>query len=153
MVSIRRYRTTDAEAVKHLHRVALRDVGTDPADVPGTEDLDDIETAYLDSGGEFLVAEIEGELVGMGGLKVDGTEAELFRMRVHPDHQRDGIGSALLDRLEAAARERGVETLSAETARRQAAATRFYPDHGYSETGQRTVGEYELLDYEKQLQS
>jgi len=153
MVRIRRYEPGDGPAVRSLHRLALEVTGTDPADVPDTDDLRDVEGAYLDSGGEFLVAECEDGIVGMGGLKVDDAtaEGELFRMRVHPDHQRSGIGTALLDRLEAAAREHGVELLHAETATRQTAATQFYPAHGYEETARRTLGEYHLVAFAKDL--
>jgi ribosomal protein S18 acetylase RimI-like enzyme len=153
---IRRFRPSDTAAVVALHESALSVAGTDPADVPGTHDLRWVDRAYIDTGGEFLVAETadgdgEPELVGMGGLVVDGTEGELFRFAVDPAVQRGGLGSALLTGLERAARDRGVERLRLSTARRQTAAVQFYAAQGYTETGRERFGDYVLIDFEKRL--
>lgn len=171
---LRRYEETDADAVRRLHERALADAGTDPADVPGTDDLRDVTAAYIESGGEFLVGVLgteaaapelsrvaDGALVAMGGYlpteaghaderSVAGA-AELHRMRVAPAHQRAGLGRELLDALEGRAREAGFELLLATTAARQRAAARFYPAEGYTETGRSTHGGYELLHFEKAL--
>ncbi|QSG14245.1 GNAT family N-acetyltransferase [Halapricum desulfuricans] len=149
--TIRRFEPGDTDAVLALNERAMAAEGTDPEDVPGIDDLRRIESEYLDSGGEFLVADLGGDIVGMGGLTIDGETAEVFRMRVDPDYQRSGLGSALLDRLERAARERGATRLLAETARRQQAATEFYPAHGFEEQGRRSFGEYELIQFERLL--
>ncbi|MFW6017572.1 MAG: GNAT family N-acetyltransferase [Halapricum sp.] len=149
--TIRRFEPGDSDAVLALNERAMAAEGTDPADVPDIDDLHRIEAEYLDSGGEFLVARLDGRLVGMGGLTVDGEVAELFRMRVDPAHQRSGIGSRLLARLEDAARERDATRLLAETAARQRAAIAFYPVHGFEERGRRSFGDYELIHFEKRL--
>ena len=150
-MTVRRYRPGDADAVQRLHERALRAEGTDPADVPGTDDLDRVREAYLDSVGEFLVVESDDGLIGMGGLKVDGHEGELYRMRVAVDRQGEGVGTRLLAGLERAARERGVRDLYARTARRQTAAVAFYPANGYEQVGAETHGEYDLVVYRKML--
>jgi ribosomal protein S18 acetylase RimI-like enzyme len=190
-MEIRRYQSRDAPAVRRLNEEVLRDAGTDPADIPHPDDIEDIQGAYLDTGGEFLVAEDAGsdatesseiassaerssadhssgrspredggtasteqdaEVVGMGGLRVDGTEGELFRMRVAIDRQGEGIGTALLEALETAARERGVEQLSAWTAKRQSAAVGFYPNHGYKQVETATRDpDYTLIHFRKEL--
>jgi ribosomal protein S18 acetylase RimI-like enzyme len=171
---LRRYEAADADAVWRLHERALADAGTDPADVPGTDDLRDVETAYLERGGEFLVGVLsaeaaapgvprvaDGALAAMGGYlpteaghaderSVEGA-AELHRMRVAPAHQRAGLGRELLDALERRARAAGFELLVATTAARQRAAARFYPAEGYTETGRSAHGDYELIHFEKQL--
>lgn len=54
-IRFRRYDARDSDPILRLNEVALRDVGTNPEDIPGTEDLHDIEGAYLDTGGDFLV--------------------------------------------------------------------------------------------------
>ena len=148
---IRRFESDDADAVLALNERAMAAEGTDPEDVPDIDDLRRIEAEYLDSGGEFLVAHVDSEIVGMGGLTVDGERAELFRMRVDPAYQRSGIGAKLLARLEDAARERGATRLLAETAARQRGATAFYPAHGFEERGRRAFGDYELVQFEKRL--
>jgi ribosomal protein S18 acetylase RimI-like enzyme len=148
---VRRYEPGDEPAVKRVFQRAMRDAGTDPADVPGTQDLDWVEAAYLDHGGEFLVVEADGAVVATGGLVVDGDVGELFRVAVDPDHQRAGHGSRLLAALEDAARERGAERMVLTTAQRQDAAVDFYPDHGYEQTGHDRHGEYHLSHFAKRL--
>jgi len=153
---LRRADASDGPTLGRLYRAAMRAEGTDPADVPDTDDLRDVHSAYVDPGGEFLVVELDGDVVAMGGLAVDGGdladgEGELFRVGVDTDHQRRGFGSAVLVGLEAAARERGLDRLVLTTARRQSAATAFYPDHGYEAVGGRREGEYRLVRFAKRL--
>jgi len=148
---VRRYRPDDETAIRRVFERAMRAAGTDPTDVPGTQDLDWIEAAYLDTGGEFLVVEVGGAVVATGGLAVDGDVAELFRVAVDPDHQRAGHGSGLLAALEDAARDRGAQRMVLTTALRQDAAVDFYTDHGYEQTGHDRHGEYRLRHYAKRL--
>jgi len=171
-VTFRRYDPRDQDAVLALHEWAMEDAGTDPEDIPGTEDLRAIEETYLD-GGEFLVGTVEagesgaipatfdGGLVAMGGFLPgeDGHEdertvagaAELHRMRVAPTHQRRGIGRRLLAELESRIADEGYETAVATTARRQSGAVAFYPSAGYREVERSAYGAYELVHFEKAL--
>jgi GNAT superfamily N-acetyltransferase len=65
---LRQFDRRDADAVWTLHERALRDAGTDPNDVPGTDDLQRIEAAYLGSGGDFLVGTVPNAAsTGNGG--------------------------------------------------------------------------------------
>ena len=43
-----------------------------------------------------LVADLDGELVGLLDIEVDGPAATIDSIAVHPDHQRSGIASRLL---------------------------------------------------------
>mgnify|MGYP000106120059 CR=1 FL=1 len=150
-MNIRRYRPADAVPVRRLHERVLRAAGTDPADIADPEDIEHITAAYLDSGGEFLVVEDGDEIVAIGGLKVDGQTGELYRMRVAIDRQGEGVGTQLLGALEAAARERGVEVLRAQTSQRQRSAVEFYPANGYDHVGTSPRGEYTLHHFAKEL--
>lgn len=180
-LTFRRYEPADESAVWTLHEWAMRDAGTDPDDVPGTADLRDIETAYLNTGGDFVVGILDSEralpsstprdsvprtadgpVVAIGGFMpseaghedertVPGA-AELHRMRVLPPLQGAGIGKRLLDELERRAEAAGFELALATTASRQRNAVEFYPAAGYSEVARSMMGEYELVHFQKPLQ-
>src|SRR5215204_3168418 len=68
-VHIRRYEPGDKRAVRWLHDDALNKVGAHLGTGPWDDDLDDIEGIYLESGGEFLVGILEGEVIAMGAIK------------------------------------------------------------------------------------
>jgi ribosomal protein S18 acetylase RimI-like enzyme len=175
-VDFRQYDPRDQDAVLELHEWAMAEAGTDPEDIPGTEDLQQIEETYL-TAGDFVVGTVpadeardehgdlpetvDGALVAMGGFlpSEEGHEdersvagaAELHRMRVAPTHQRQGIGRRLLAELEARIQRQGFETVVATTASRQASSVAFYPAAGYREVDRSTYGEYELIHFEKSL--
>ena len=172
-LNFRQYRPTDADPVWHLHEWALEEAGTDPADLPGVEDLRAIEATYLDDGDfvvgvgtearrdeQFLRTD-DGVVVAMGGFlpsevghedeRTIAGAAELHRMRVAPTQQGSGHGRALLKTLERRAAAAGFDRLLATTAARQAAAVGLYESAGYDRVGTSDYGEYELRHFEKQL--
>ncbi|HEX4930522.1 MAG TPA: GNAT family N-acetyltransferase [Gaiellaceae bacterium] len=88
-----------------------------------------------------LVADDGGEIVGLLDLEVElapgvladrpGRGGMIWHLAVHPDHQRQGIASALLEEAERRARERGLERLEAWT-RDDADVQRWYETHGFT---------------------
>lgn len=164
-LTLRRYDPSDHDAVLDLHERALRDAGAYAEDLPdGAEaDLDDVEAAYLERGGEFLVGERGGAIVAMGAFRpFEGAEAfdyperdvataEIKRMRVAPDRQRQGYGERVLAALEERARESGFERLVLDTGVEMTAARSFYEEHGFEQVGREEFPEYgvSVLLYEK----
>ena len=149
---LRQFQSGDAEAVWRLHDAALEDVGVHGGPGPWEDDLRDIPTAYLDSGGDFLVGLADGELVGMGALlRRFPEEAEIRRMRVHPSFQRRGLGRLILEELEARAQALGCRVIHLDTTDEQIAAQRLYESAGYRETGQRQIGRFLFIDHSKTL--
>ena len=109
----------------------------DPEDVaPGT--------------GAFLVARRSGRPVGCGAVRrlrdaalaraLGPRVGELKRMYVAPEVRGQGIGRALLDRLEAEARALGLARLVLETGTRQTEALALYRRAGFAEIP--AYGEY-----------
>ena len=81
----------------------------------------------------FVVARDGDRAVGCGAIRVIGpTTAEAKRMYVEPDYRGKGVGRAVLARLEAAARELGVERLVLETGVYQEAAIALYRGAGFT---------------------
>jgi ribosomal protein S18 acetylase RimI-like enzyme len=148
---LRRYEPSDFQAVWALHQLASHVAGP-PTPEPYFADLHDIESAFLNEGGEFLVGEYQGQIVAMGGLKrTTGDRAEIVRMRVHPKVQRQGVGSAMLCHLEQRAAELDYRTLHLNTLVVQEAAQQFYRRHGYRCVGKGHKETFEVVFFEKPL--
>jgi ribosomal protein S18 acetylase RimI-like enzyme len=146
MVMVRRFLDADAPTLWALNAlpnigvtadpevpVPLAPAAVPPADFP---DLGDIGASFLGVGGEFLVAELGGHVVGMGGFRPGAdARAEVLRVRVHPATRRLGIGRALMADLERRAARAGLRSMHLDTATNQPEAMAFYRCLGYCETG------------------
>ena len=164
VVVVRRFREEDAATLWALN--ALPNVGATadptvplplaPAAAPptGFPGLADVRGCFLDVGGEFLVAEVDGQVVGMGGLRPGADDrAEVLRIRVHPAVRRRGVGRALMTALEQRATRLGMRRLHLDTATNQPEAMAFYRSLGYRETGRehRSGWSWTLVYYVKTL--
>lgn len=148
--SLREYKPSDRDAVMQLNALALAGLS-----VPGLprnfDDLKDIESRYLRNG-SFVVAEIDDDLIGIGGIRyVDQQTARINRMRVHPLHQRKGIARALLHWLEHKAREAGKATILLNTLAVQEHAQRLYESSGYVKIGEGAPDGFNVFMYEKKI--
>jgi ribosomal protein S18 acetylase RimI-like enzyme len=151
-LTLRRYRPDDAPRVWQLHTIALAAIGALAPAGPHDADLQAIESVYLETGGEFLIGELDGEPVAMGAVRALGDgRGELKRMRVHPDHQGRGLGQAMLGALERRAGELGLRTLVLDTAVRQTAAIALYRKNGYTLVAEREGLGMASLVFEKRL--
>lgn len=84
--------------------------------------------------GLVLLARLDGRPVGCGALKLQQPDVgEIKRMWVDPSVRGDGLGSQLLESLEARAREAGKAVARLETNRALTAAIAMYRGHGYRE--------------------
>jgi ribosomal protein S18 acetylase RimI-like enzyme len=118
----------DAEALMAVQRAAYRI----EADYLGTDDLPPLRESAADVrawGESFLGARVGGRLVGAVSWKAlgDGT-VDIHRLVVHPDAFRQGIGSALLEALDA--RLQPVRTIVA-TGAANLPARRLYEGSGF----------------------
>lgn len=84
--------------------------------------------------GLLLVAHHEDTVLGCAGLRLLGRGVgEVTRVYVAPNARGRGLGSRLLQELEAAARLHGVRTLRLDTRSDLVEARRLYLRHGYRE--------------------
>jgi putative acetyltransferase len=83
--------------------------------------------------GTFLVARERGRAVACGAIRLlDETTAEVKRMYSEPSVRGMGVGRAVLEALEAAARDLGVRRLVLETGVHQHAAIALYSRAGFT---------------------
>ena len=151
-MQIRRYQDSDHPQVLCLHRVTLAAVGADAGPGPWDDDLDQIEQTYLTARGEFIVGLLDDRVVAMGALRRVGEQtAELNRMRVSPELQRQGFGRRILLALEARARELGYTAIVLDTTERQAGAIALHRTEGYLETGRGELAGLSTVFFRKTL--
>lgn len=97
-------------------------------------DLDRLSDGLADSAGDTFVAENEETIIGFATGAPGGDdegEAVLPAIYVHPDHWRDGIGSALLDRVTDALVAEGFDRLSLSVLAENDVGRSFYERHGF----------------------
>ena len=94
--------------------------------------LADPVAAYIEPGGQILVAEHEGRVVGCVALAPDGTGAyELSKMAVAPELRGRGAGRRVLQAAIEHARELGATSLFLGSSTRLANAVHLYEQAGF----------------------
>lgn len=102
--------------------------------------------------GVFVIARLDGEAMGCGGLKVTGTGVgEIKRMWVAPSARGLGIAQRLLDALEAQAAAMDLHTLRLDTNRSLTEARALYARNGYREIPPYNDNPYADHWFEKRL--
>jgi GNAT superfamily N-acetyltransferase len=148
--SIRRYAKADHARVLELHLLGLAQFDAVSPRGSWDADVDDIEGVYLNGKGEFLVGEVDGEVVAIGGFRWKADRvAELKRMRVDPRFQRRGFGQAILIELEKRAKSMGYTSFFLDTLPHMAPARSLYAKNGFVQTGTKKVGRWQAVLYEK----
>ena len=97
--------------------------------------------------GGLVVATDESGIVGFGGIDVHAAE-QVKWLYLLPQHQRTGLGSELLRRLESIGWEAGLDSLRVHSA---PGAVNFYRRHGYRllETEPQTEHDHEGVEMTK----
>ncbi|WP_177227489.1 GNAT family N-acetyltransferase [Halomicrobium zhouii] len=150
---VREYQKSDAERILSVHEAAFRASGIEfVPEAAVDEELRDVTESYLDSGGTFLVGVVDGEIVATGGYRPRVDEvAEVGHLRVHPDHQRCGHATTLMDAIEGRAMDEGFAALALWTHEALVAAQALYEGRGYEErarTAHPATGD-EMIHYRK----
>jgi DNA-binding MarR family transcriptional regulator len=102
--------------------------------------------------GLFVIAWLEGEAVGCGGLKrVDEATGEIKRVWTAPSARGLGVARRMLRTLEAAARKERLKTLRLDTNRSLTEAHALYRSEGYEEIPRFNNNPYADHWFEKRL--
>ncbi len=125
-MEIRIYQDADEAAVIALWNDVL------PPNAPHNDPATSIRMKLAVGRDLFFVATVAGAVVGtvMGGY--DGHRGWVYSVAVHPRHQRQGIGAALLRRLEGALRERGCLKVNLQVRATNAGVIAFYEKLGFA---------------------
>ncbi|ELY65835.1 GNAT family N-acetyltransferase [Natrinema versiforme] len=98
-----------------------------------------LETALSKPGTAFLVGIKDDEIVGFTHGVVSEDEGDVLRMSVHPDHQGEGIGTALYERLREDLRDFNMERMRAIDLASNDGGREFYEEHGFELTDEDDV--------------
>ena len=98
-----------------------------------------LETALSKAGTAFIVAETDGEIVGFTHGVVTEDEGDVLRLSVHPDHQGEGVGTALHERLREDLQDFNMERMRAIDLASNEGGQRFYEEQGFEQTGEGSV--------------
>lgn len=118
---VRMARDTDRAAIEQICDRAL---GETEVDVYG-QTFDILTSANL-------IAELDGELVGVMSVVVDRGEASITFMSVYPEYQGKGVGGSLLKATEAFAAERGLSFVRAAVTNDDLPLLYFLQRHGFA---------------------
>ncbi|WP_439027336.1 GNAT family N-acetyltransferase [Haloarchaeobius sp. DT45] len=161
-VTLHEMTESDAPAVQHVADAACHAVYDD---ILGQEMADHIVQNWYDperlvrddiepEERPCFVAEADGTVVGfIEGIPGDERTADLYRIYVHPDYWGEGVGSALLDRLEARFQNEGFERLFVSVLADNEVGVAFYESVGFEhvETTQDEQFEVPRAEYVKDL--
>jgi ribosomal protein S18 acetylase RimI-like enzyme len=122
---IRAFKDSDEQAVIDLWSVVLE------SDAPHNDPATAIRMKLAAGRDLFLVAEVDGAVVGtvMGGY--DGHRGWVYAVAVLPEYRRRGIATALIRRLEADLAERGCVKINLQVRSSNPGVVSFYEGLGF----------------------
>ena len=123
---IRSYDDGDEAAVVALLAVVF------PNDSPWNVPLEVVRRKALVQRELFLVAEVDGVVVGTVMAGFDGVRGWVHKLAVHPDHRRRGLASRLMAEAERRLRAVGCPKLNLQVRASNADVVAFYRRLGYA---------------------
>jgi putative acetyltransferase len=140
--TIRSWQPADRASAAEVIRTSLAEYGLGWEADGADRDVLEVETYYLDRGGEFWVIETEGSIVGTSAYyPYTGAAAlpanrgekavEIRKMYLLPIARGQGLGRHLLGELERSIQSNGYRTIWIETASVLQEAVKLYESSGY----------------------
>ncbi len=127
--TIRLATPADASAIAALSRAEIEH------GLPWSWRAPRVRRAIADPDINAIVLGPPGAVAAFGLMYHADEDAHLLLFAVHPKQRRQGVGTALLHWLEAAARAAGARRIRVEARMDNVAARSFYNEHGYQEGG------------------
>ncbi|SFR39479.1 MULTISPECIES: GNAT family N-acetyltransferase [Halorubrum] len=138
-MKLRAARPDDAETLRTAvsrarEETVFDDIGAPLLDVSAAG----VREAAAEAEWSFLMDSDEGPVgLAIAHPDLDGTEAELLALWVHPNRAGEGVADELLARVGNALADRGVETLRATVPPDRPSAEEFFSAHGFARRGTR----------------
>jgi len=85
----------------------------------------------------YIIAKVDGEVVGYAGLWKVFDEGHITNIAVHPEYRKCGIGSRLLEEMINLSKEEEIIKLTLEVRKSNIAAQRLYGKYGFIVSGMR----------------
>ncbi len=79
----------------------------------------------------YLAAELDGEVIGYGGMWLIMDEAHITNIAVHPDHRGNRYGNSIVEALIATAQKEGILRMTLEVRRSNEVAQNLYKKYGF----------------------
>lgn len=95
------------------------------------DSLDDVQRLLSKDANSLLVAETNDSIMGALIAASDGWRGNMYRLAVHVEHRRQGIGLALVRAGEQHLRRQGANRITALVAYEDEAASSFWENAGY----------------------
>lgn len=83
----------------------------------------------------YIVAEIDGKIVGYGGFWNIVDEAHITNIAVDPEYRGKGIGNFIVEKLIDVCKERGILRMTLEVRKSNYIAQALYKKYGFEECG------------------
>lgn len=117
---VREARPADRSAIEEICDRALGEV-----------EVDLFGETYDITSGINLIADVDGELGGLLSLAIRRGELLIVLLSVYPEHQGQGVGSALLRAADSYASEHGIVAINAAISNDDIPLLYFYQRHGF----------------------
>lgn len=122
---VRVCRASEALAVLELWKQTRSEHASTP------DSLDDVQRLLSKDANSLLVAEANDSILGALIAASDGWRGNMYRLAVHAEHRRQGIGLALVRAGEQHLRQQGVNRITALVAYEDEVASSFWENASY----------------------